>query len=202
MDQNIDQQTSFKKMRGFFKIWAVDPITGKKELLVDKENMILNAGADLLASALAGVKYTHVSHMYIGYKNHADDTFYPGSVPTVDKEYTVKFTDYNTGSYTDFGYLRVPLSYSPSFIAQTDYENNVAIFTAVVTTASAANGSTATFKDDTQVNPSHIFEVALVAATEPTSQTGDKVFSRAQFEPLLYNNSYNLTITWGVQFLA
>jgi hypothetical protein len=199
MDHNIDEGTIFKKMQGFFKIWAVDPVSGQRHLLIDKKNMILNEGADLLAAALAGVKYSNISHIYIGYKNHADGTF---DKPVIDKEYSVKFTSYNSGEYADFGYLRLPLAYSPSFINQDGYQSNITVFTAVVATGDTANGAVFRPEDYGGAQPSQIFEVALVAATDPSGQAQDKVFSRAQFEPLLYNPSYNLTITWGVQFLA
>ena len=192
-------------MQGFFSIWAVDKATGERTLLRKKKNMILNQGADLVAQALAGVANTNISHMYIGYKNAPDGTF---TKPTIDKEYSIPFSGYGTGvTYSDFGYLRVPLAYSPSFIAQSGYNSNIALFTTIITTSDSGINSSVNFIDEvtageTLVDPSQIFEVALVAALDPTGESQDKVFSRAQFEPLLYNPSYNLTITWGVQFEA
>ena len=187
---------------GFFKIWAVDPETGSRTLLRFEKNMILNEGADLLAQALAGVRYTAISHMYIGYKNSVSDTF---DKPTIDKAYSTKFTAYGSGLYEDFGYLRLPLAYSPSFIAQEGYSSNVALFTSIVATADNAHGApfrSSDFAEDEDNPPSQIFEVGLVAALDPSGQSQDKVFSRAQFDPLLYNPNFNLTTTWGVQMLA
>lgn len=191
-----------KYYKGFFKIWQVNKETGKRELLRDQPNMILNEGADILAQALAGVRYAAISHMYIGYKNNIDDSF---DKPTIDKEYSNKFTAYGSGSFTDFGYLRLPLAYAPSFLAQEDYASNIALFTSVVATADNANGAafrSSDYEGNVSTPPSQIFEVALVAALDPTGANQDKVFSRANFEPLLYNPNYNLTTTWGVQFLA
>lgn len=182
---------------GFFKIWAVDPVTGKKQLLRDQKNMILNEGADLLAQALAGVPYAKISHMYIGYKNYADNTF---TRPTIDKTYSVKFPSYTVGQ--NLGYLRLPLAYAPSFIAQAGYNSNISLFTSVIATADNAHGAPFRASDYGGPAPSQIFEVALVAALDPSGQSGDKVFSRANFEPLLYNPNYNLTTTWGIKFLA
>lgn len=197
MDLSFDESDSIIK-KGFFKIWAVDPVTGQRVLLRSKPNMILNNGADLLAKALAGVNHAKISHMYIGYKNAPDGTF---SRPTIDKAYSIPFTSYGSGAYADFGYLRLPLAYSPSFIAQEGYGGNVALFTSIVATADNTQG--ADFRASDYVgDPSQIFEVGLVAALDPTSQGQDAVFSRANFEPLLYNSNFNLTTTWGVQFLA
>lgn len=186
-------------MQGFFKIWAIDPKTGKRELLRDQPNMILNSGADIVAQALAGVNNSAISHMYIGYKNHIDNTF---TKPTIDKEYSIPFTDYGSGSYSTFGYLRLPLAYAPSFIAQEGYNSNIALFTSVIATADYSYGAPFRSSESVTTPQSQIFEVALVSAFDASGAGQDKVFSRANFEPLLYNPNYNLTTTWGVQFLA
>jgi len=188
-------------MRGFFKIWAVHPKTGERILLREQDNMILYQGADLLAKALAGVQYANISHMYVGYKNWVDGSF---TKPTVDKEYTIPIASYGTpGTYADFGYLRPSLAYSPSFLNQPDYDSNIVLFTNIITTSNVGEGSSADFRDSDYVgDPSQLFEVALVAALDPSGSSQDVIFSRAQFTPLLYDPNYNLTITWGVQFVA
>lgn len=184
---------------GFFKIWRVNKETGNRELLVDKKNMILYGGADLMAQALAGVRYAKISHMYIGYKTTASlGAFTP---PTIDKEYSNQFSDYNTTGLEDLGYLRLPLAFTPTYLASTNYENNTVVFTAVVSSSAEAQGG-AIFADSGEAAPSHIFEVALVAALDPTGSGQDKIFSRANFDPIVFDSNYNLTISWGVQFLA
>jgi len=185
---------------GFFKIWKTDRVSGKSELVVDKKNMILYQGADLLAQALAGAKNSKISHMYVGYKTIADITgFVP---PTIDKEYSNKFVDYNnvTG-LEDLGYLRLPLAFTPSYLGATNYDNNTVLFTAVVSN-NTTSFSGADFNDSGDVTPSHLFEVALVSAGDATSAVKDKIFSRANFTPIVYDANYNLTITWGIQFSA
>jgi hypothetical protein len=196
MEHQITEGTNIK-MQGFYKIWQVNPLTGERQLLRDNKNLILFGGADLLARAMAGVKYSNISHLYVGYKNHADDNF---DKPTNDRAYSFKFSSYSEGN--KLGYLRVPLAYSPSFLNQPNYENNIAVFTGIVTPGIESNGAGFLADNPANIEPSQIFEVALVAATEPAGQGGDVVFSRAHFSPLLYNPSYNLTITWGIQFTA
>jgi hypothetical protein len=199
MEQSTETYLNHKG-KGFIKVWAVNPKTGDKSLLVDKSNLILNGGADLLAQALAGVSSTGISHIYVGY-NTFDGTF---TAPVIDREYSVKFPNYGSGSYDTYGYLRLPLAYTPSFIGQTGYDNNVVVFTAIISSAGNAHGADFVSSADAGMgNPaSQIFEVGLVAALDPTSSAQDVVFSRANFTPLLYDPNFNLTITWGVQFLA
>jgi hypothetical protein len=185
---------------GFFKIWKTNLITGKSELVVDKKNMILYQGADLLALALAGVKNAKISHMYVGYKTVADMTGF--EAPTIDKEYSNQFIDYNnTSGLEDLGYLRLPLAFTPSYLNTTNYENNTVLFTSVVSN-NTSPFSGADFNDSGDMSPSHLFEVALVGALDSTSAIKDKIFSRANFTPIVYDANYNLTITWGIQFNA
>lgn len=202
MSQEISVPTRPNNLEssGFFKIWKVHKQTGARELVIDKKNMILYQGADLMALALAGVKNAKVSHLYVGYKTTADISgFVP---PTIDKEYSNKFEDYdNAVGLEDLGYLRLPLAFTPTYLSTTDYENNTVIFTAVVSNNTSSFGG-ADFFDSGEATPSHLFEVALVAALDPTGSTKDKIFSRANFEPIVYDSNYNLTISWGIQFLA
>ena len=192
------------KKSGKIRIWRVDPKSGRRELVVSKKNMILNQGADLLAKALAGEPYAAISHMYIGYKNTTSFT-YPDDAPTIDKIYSIPFSAYgSSGTYEDFGYLRLPLAYTPSFLEQEGYNGNVALFTSIIASSDNDHGAAFTSTEASHGGhpPSQIFEVALVAALDPTSQSQDMIFSRANFNALEYNPSFNLTTTWGVQFLA
>lgn len=197
---NISSYRSDINIAGFFKIWEVNPKTGSKRLLIDKKNMILNSGADILAQALAGVSNSSISHIYVGYNNVAS-SFTP---PTIDKAYSVKFDTYGTGLYTTYGYLRLPLAYTPSFMAQSGYKNNIALFTGVIATSDNYYGAQFRSSVDGDVDnpPSQLFEVALVSATDPSSPAQDKIFSRANFDPVTYDPNFNLTITWGIQFQA
>lgn len=185
---------------GFVKIWRVNKTTGESELVVSKKNMILYQGSDLMAQALAGVKYAKIAFMYMGYKTTADiEGFTP---PTIDRQYSNKFSDYNNvDGLEDLGYLRLPIAYTPSYLATTNYQSNTVIFTSIVSNNSSAY-SGAEFLDSSSETPSYLFEVALVAALNPSSSVNDIIFSRADFEPIVYDSNYNLTLTWGVQFLS
>jgi hypothetical protein len=185
---------------GFYKIWKVHKKTGKKELLVDKKNLILYQGADLLAFALAGVKYSSISHMYVGYNDNPSFSF-PANAPTIDKEYSTTFASYGSGSLSNFGYLRLPLAYTPSYLAASHfYNNNTVIFTSVIATTDYSFG--AAFNDSLTSPSSQIFEIGLAASLNPDNAGNDIIFSRANFTPIIYDSNYNLTITWGICFLS
>lgn len=194
-----------KNFKGFFKIWRTHKETGKTELVIDKPNTILYQGSDLLAYALGGIKYAKISHIYVGYSNYDDgDTF---DLPIIDKNYnTLPFSSYGVedGDYVDYGYLRLPLSYTPTYQASsTDYEHNTVIFTTVLSLDASPGGQSAEFQfADNVGSQSHLFEVGLSAALDPTTTTKDQVFSRATFTPIMFDPSYNLTISWGIQFLS
>lgn len=187
--------------QGFYKIWRVHKETGKSELLVDRKNLILYKGSDLLAMALGGFKNAKVSNMYVGYVNAADPL--SGFTPTtIDKEYSVPFSAYGSGAHTNKGYIRTPLAYTPTYQGSTsDYTSNQVIFTSIISADQTRTGG-ADFKFADDSTPSHIFEIALVAALDPASASNDLVFSRANFTPIKYDQNYNLTISWGVQFVS
>lgn len=181
-------QDTVNNFQGFIKIWQSNPVTGEQKLLIDKPNTVLYQGADLLAYALAGVANNKISHMYIGFNNNL--VFTP---PVIDKAYSNPFS----GFVAPFGYLRIPLTLPASYLADTNYTHNVPIFTTMITSGTSEAGG-ATFTNGT----SQIYEVGLVAATTPSSSSGDAVFSRANFSQIQYDSSFNLTISWGVKFTA
>lgn len=183
----------FPKFNGFLKIWRTEKATGKTELIVDKPNLVLYQGADLLAYSLAGRPNAKISHMYVGYIDDASLSPTPSKV--IDKQYSDPFSSY----VFPYGYLRLPLTFPPTFLNDTNYEHNIPIFTVMITTATAQGGAPFTASGPT---PSWIFEVAAVAALTPSLVTDDKLFSRVSFTPIKYDSSFNLTISWGVKFVA
>jgi len=197
----MTENLNLTNFAGFYKIWRVNKHTGESELLVDKKNLILFQGSDLLGLALGGAKNAAISNVYVGYINAANPLtdFTP---TTIDKEYSVPFSAYGTGLHSDKGYLRAPLAYLPTYQGSTsDYDSNQVIFTAIISsTQSATGGADFLFADDS--TPSHIFEIALAAAIDPGSTSKDLIFSRANFTPITYDQNYNLTISWGIQFLS
>lgn len=176
-----------KALAGFVKIWKTDRITGESSIIVDKPNMILKGGAKLIAHALGGKPEAKIWGMYIGYNN---TEFSLIDAPAITVDYANPFNEF----VAPFGYLREPLTFTPSYMSSTDYDENTVLFSTMITSASSAGG--ALFGTD-----SRIYEVALVAAGEANSSAKDTVFSRTNFNPIQYNSSYNFTITWGVRIL-
>jgi hypothetical protein len=176
-----------KALAGFVKIWKTDIQTGESSLVVDKPNMILKGGAKMIAHALGGKPEAAIWGMYIGYNN---TEFSLINAPAITVDYANPFNEFSE----PFGYLREPLTFTPTYSSSVDYDENTVLFSTMITTASSAGG--AIFGTD-----SRIYEVALVSAGDVASAARDTVFSRTNFNPIQYNSSYNFTITWGVRIL-
>ena len=108
----------------------------------------------------------------------------------IDVDYSDKFVNYSA----PYGYLREPLTFTPNYQTTPGYDENIVLFSTMVTSATKAGG--ASFGAS-----SRIYEVALVSAAAANDSTKDTVFSRTNFNPVQYNSSYNFTITWGVRIL-
>lgn len=175
------------KYQGFIKIWSSNSQTGEKKLLIDKSNTILNQGSDLLAFCLTGKPNSGISHLYLGYNNTPS---FPGTGVNIDK------TDPSMRIDANYGYLRIPLSYAPSFLKSEGYLNNIPVFSILLSNpASYIVGASPTFDDN-----SYMYEIALAAETVPGTPASDMVFSKADFGPLVYSQEHNLTISWGISF--
>ncbi len=180
----------FSKFSGHIKIWNTNAATGDSTLLVDKNNLIVYSGADILAKALAGVTDYKISHMYVGYKD-------PGAgspAPAIAKANSIVVYD-SLISDSDYGFLRIPLSLIPSFFNETNYNNNNVVFTSTVLSGVEEHGLT--FADGVE-----IFEAGLACELTKGVRQDDVLFSRASFTEIVYNNNYNLTISWAVKFTA
>jgi hypothetical protein len=189
---NTEILTSAKSLAGFIKIWRTNKQTGLEELVVDKPNMILKGGAQIIAHALGGKPAAKIWGMYIGYYNGNDDA----PEPIIDVDYSYPFLNY----VDPLGYLREPLTFTPNYLSSPGYEayENTVLFSTMITTASKAGGSTsADFNADSQ-----LYEVALISVPDVASPAKDKVFSRTSFNPIQYNSNYNFTITWGVRIIV
>lgn len=175
-----------KSLEGFIKIWQTDPSSGNSTLLVDKRNMILKGGAKIISHTLAGRQESKIWGMYIGYNNSSGEFLNK----VIDVDYTEQFPSFTA----PYGYLREPLTFTPSLVSSTGYDENTVLFSTMITSASSAGG--AEFNTS-----SKMYEVALIAAPELSNISKDIVFSRTNFNPIQYNSSYNFTITWGVRIL-
>lgn len=178
-----------KDCTGFIKVWKSNPKTGSSELILEKKNTILYSGADLLAYALAGQSHAKISHFYVGYNN---DVSFIGAEEGVDKSNSTFLVDSN------YGYLRIPLTFPASFMLDENYEHNIVVFTIFLSNpAPFKQGSSPTFGLN-----SKMFEVGLVAALNTDSSSNDAMFSRAQFTPITFDPEHNLTISWGIRFTS
>ena len=177
-------------LKGFVKIYREHKLTKQTELLVDKSNMILKGGAKLLAQSLSGDAGSKIWGMYIGFNNSADF-----NKPLITVDYGNPFNKLNEIS-PSFGYLREPLTFPASFSSSEGYDKNTVLFSTMITSASSVGGA------EFQNGSSYIYEVGLIAAPEPSDISKDTVFSRTNFNQILYDSSYNFTITWGVRILV
>lgn len=183
--------TADKALSGFVKIWKTDPTSGESSLVVDKPNLILKGATKIITQALTGDTSHAIWGMYIGYNNQAG--FALASAPTIDSNYTTTFA---ARADANFGYLREPLSFTPNFSTSAGFsQQNTVLFSTMVTSAASVGG--AVFN-----NSSNIYEVALIAAPAASDKLKDVVFSRTNFSPVRYDNTYNFTITWGVRILV
>lgn len=162
---------------GHVRIWDL----GTKKLLLEKPNLITYQGADIAAKALSGQPHTSISHMYVGYTSGI-------IVPPVAVGDTI--TNFST-------YARIPLSFSPSYASETaDYNNNLVYFTCYITGTAASGAGTVTVP-----NGENIVHLGLICAggVDPSA---DKLFSHIAFNPIAYNSTYGIAITWGLTFRA
>jgi hypothetical protein len=176
-------------LSGFVKIWRTSPATGEQELLLEKQNLILKGAAKIVTSSLAGLPDSKIHGMYIGFNNNLT-----GYTPkAIDTDYTNKFYNYSG----DFGCLREKLTFPPTFISSPGYEafSNTVLFSTIVTTSSSIRG--AEFNETSQIH-----EVALFNAPNENDISQDIIFSRTNFNPIVYNSSYNFTITWGIRIIV
>lgn len=181
--------------RGDVKIFSFDPRTGVVHKLLEKQNLILYSGADVLAKLLAGQR-TPVNAMYMEFKNLAapGDSITP---PTFDREGGISY--YNglaTSPDTDF--LRIPLTVNPT-IESSDgvYGGNQVVFFGVSEGTAGFHGKS--FLDTAN---SAVFGAALVAAPDLADQSQDLVFSRiySGIDKVLKVAGHQIGVTWTIRF--
>lgn len=188
---NIEKTNLNKAISGFIKVWKTSPETGESQLIVDQPNMILYGGARLMSYAISGRENAKIWGMYIGFNNNSNGEF---TRPVIDPAYSQPFA--NLDPDDGFGYLREPLTFTPTYLSDGIYTDNTALFSVMVTSSTSVNPTP--FLHDV----SRIYEVALVGSLDPSNSTKDIVFSRTGFNPVKYDTNFNFTITWGIKFLV
>jgi len=179
---------TYNGFTGSLKIWQQPVVGGKPQLILEKPNMVVYQGSDILANTLGGKQNSAISHMYIGF--HNGSSFSPPAISKSDTRATYQAFSGN------FGYLRFLLSTTPSYFTDTNYSNNNVVFTATVVASASEAG--ATFTPGT----SYIYEAGLVNAQVPTDKAQDRLFSRANFSEIEFVSTYNLIISWAVKFVS
>ena len=175
--------------RGHVKIWQFNPESGEKKLLVDKDNLILRTGADVMAASLAGQPNSKISHFYIGYTSSGTTPVAP-SITVGSTKAELFPTD------ATHGYLRVPLAFPASFLSEDNYTANVPYFTCFITNGSYTSHG-ATFG-----NGVNLYTLGLVNAQNPSGSNQDRLFSAISFTPIQYSAANGLAIKLGVTFRA
>lgn len=175
---------------GHVKIWNVGNDFGKPELVYQGQNLIVKSGSDILASSLSGKANSAISHFYIGYNN--DPAFNVALEPAVTVTDTV--TSFPTSG--NYGYIRIPLAFPASYLAEVGYVANVPYFTTFLVTG----GLWAPFGATLQTG-SKIFALGLVNAQNSSNSSQDVLFSKIHLNPTIaYDTSHGAAISWGVTF--
>lgn len=195
MQENVIEPTSANypvnlAANGHVKIWNIGNDFGKPELVYQGQNLIVKGGSDILASALSGKSNSAISHFYIGYSN--DPSFNVNAEPAVAVTDTV--TSFPTSG--NYGYIRIPLAFPASYLAEAGYTANVPYFTTFLVTG----GSWTRFGAILQTG-SKIFSLGLINAKNSSNSTEDVLFSKIYLNPTVaYDTSHGAAVSWGVTF--
>ena len=175
-----------QQAHGHVKMWKYDLKTGDKTLLLDNKNLIVNQGSDILASALSGMPNSHITHFYIGYTNVSSPSL--GAISVEDK-----FNSFPADSAN--GYVRIPIAFSPSFLTEDGYDNNIPYFTTFLTSGAPVITSGLALSDGVKLT-----SLGLINARVPDSPANDRLFSKVNFGPIVWDSTAGLAISWGITF--
>lgn len=182
--------------RGDVLFYLFNPKTKQVKKIVEKRNLVLYSGADILARLLSGDAKFAVGAMYIEFKNLADPSD-PITPPPFDRTGGIAY--YNgLASSPDTDFLRVPLAVSPAFTASsTDYEGNQVTFFAQTEGLSGFHG-----KLFGPANNSAVYGAGLIATPDLPDQSQDRVFSRvyAGIDKVLKESGFEIGVTWTIRF--
>lgn len=196
LKKQLDAYSLNRNAEGVIRIFSFDPKTLLIKSVVEKHNLILYSGADILAKCLTGDATYAVSSMFMEFKNLPSPSD-PITPPAFDRSGGIA---YYTGlaASLDTDYLRVPLVASPDFASSDDtyYENNQVTFFAISEGSTGVHGKTFS-----PVSNSAVYGAALVATPEPTQPTQDVVFSRVYsgVGKVLKESGFEIGITWTVR---
>lgn len=182
--------------RGVVRFFAFDKKTGLIRKVIDKRNLILFEGADILAQSLIGNADYRVRTMYMEFKNLPSPST-PITPPVFDRSGGIAYYD-GLSSSLDTDFLRVPLTFNPTISSSgSEYAGNQATFFGLSEGTAGFNGKLF----DPSVN-SAVFGAALVASPDVDTQDTDKVFSRVYsgIDKVLKEAGFEIGVTWTIRF--
>ena len=184
------------RISGHLRFFSYDPLTGRIIKLIEKKNLILYGGADILSLLLAGQNDYRARTMYIEFQNLADPSD-PITPPTFGRDGGASYYD-GLISSPDRDFIRIALSVSPSFASSGgDYQNNVVTFFGQTAGTSGFHG-----KSFGESANSAVFGAALVASPDTQDQSKDVVFSRVYsgIDKILKQTGQEIGVTWSIRF--
>ena len=182
--------------KGMVRLFSFNPKTGQIRSMIEKQNLILYSGADVLARCLAGDATYAISSMLMEFKNLPSPSD-PITPPAFDRSGGIAY--YNgLSSSPDTDYVRVPLVSSPDFTTSDAiyYQGNEATYFAISEGSTGVHG-----KAFGPGSNSAVYGAALVATPDPVQPSSDVVFSRAYsgIGKLLKEAGFEIGITWTIR---
>jgi len=180
--------------------------TGRFSKIVEKDNLILYGGADIMANLLGGDTRFALSHMYFQYQNTSGSVTASSSFTRADG-----VEDFNAISGTGLNpidWLRIPILTSGKISAfpegDDSYSGNSITFVATSAAHPTQLGESPEenyFSDDGVNGPSKIYAVALAAAPQRNNKLTDVVFSRLALDvPITVQPDNYIDCFWTIAF--
>jgi hypothetical protein len=185
-----------RHVKGLVRFYTREQATKRVVKTIERPNLVLFEGADVLAQLLSGARGYHVNTMYLEFKNLAapGDAITP---PSFDRGDGIAY--YNgLISSTDIDFLRVPLTVSPLVEPSSgDYAGNQATFFGISEGTLGFHG-----KPFLPSSNSAVFGAALIAAPDPSDQSQDKVYARVYtgIDKILKATGFEIGVTWTTRF--
>jgi hypothetical protein len=194
--RQFDSYDLSRAAKSLVRFYARELDTGKTSKVIERPNLVLYEGADILAQLLSGARGYHVNTMYLEFKNLAapGDAIVPPSFGRGDG------IAYYNGliSSLDTDFLRVPLTVSALVEASGgDYAGNQDTFFGISEGTVGFHG-----KPFLPSSNSAVFGAALIAAPDPTDQSQDKVYARVYtgIDKILKQTGFEIGVTWTTRF--
>ncbi len=181
--------------------------TGRLDVVMEKNNLILFEGADIMAPLLGGRAGYSISHMYFQYENSVLSPDATLAANTISRESGRSAFNSSEIDGTDGrDWLRVPLITESKLVKvpddSEDYENNGVWFTGTSAASSTLLGESPEQNPFQSSSPfSWVYSLALVASPNRSDSLQDKIFSRVNLSaPLQLPTGKHLVFFWLIKF--